>query len=135
MPDAVNISDAIAALPVLRNRTPESQGPEVDAAFTELTKTQDGGVFAGSFEGESAWERHRNGDELVQVLKGEARLTILTGDGRTVLEMKAGMLTVVPQFCWHKFHAPSGVTVMTMTPAPTDHSSADDPTQIGSEPG
>ncbi len=127
MPEAVNISDAIAALPVLRNRTPESQGPEVDAAFTELAKTQDGGVFAGSFEGESAWERHNNGDELVQVLKGEARLTILTGDGRTVLEMKAGMLTIVPQGCWHKFHAPSGVTVMTMTPAPTDHSTADDP--------
>jgi uncharacterized cupin superfamily protein len=128
MPKAVNISDAIAALPVLRNRTPETQGPEADAAFAMLAETRDGGVFAGSFEGESAWERHNNGDELVQVLKGEARLTILTGDGRTVLEMRAGMLTIVPQGCWHKFHAPSGVTVMTMTPEPTDHSTADDPT-------
>ena len=128
MPKAVHISDATAALPVLRNRTPETRGPEADAAFAELAETRDGGVFAGSFEGESAWERHINGDELVHVLAGEARLTILTGDGRTVLEMKAGMLTIVPQGCWHKFHAPSGVTVMTMTPEPTDHSMADDPT-------
>ena len=133
MPKAVHVSDAIAALPVLRNRTPETQGPEADAAFAMLVETRNGGVFAGSFEGESAWERHRNGDELVHVLDGETRLTILTGDGRTVLEMKAGMLTIVPQGCWHKFHSPSGVTVLTMTPQPTDHSTADDPTLIGSE--
>ncbi len=135
MPQAVHISEALAVLPVLRNRTPETQGPEVEAAFARLAETRDGGVFAGSFEGESAWERHGNGDELVQVLDGETRLTILTGDGRAVLEMKAGMLTVVPQGCWHKFHAPSGVTVLTMTPEPTDRSTADDPTQVGSAAG
>jgi mannose-6-phosphate isomerase-like protein (cupin superfamily) len=49
--------------------------------------------------------------------------------------MKAGMVTVVPQGCWHKFHAPAGVTVLTMTPQPTEHSTADDPTQTGSEAG
>ncbi len=135
MPKAVHVSDAIAPLPVLRNRTPETQGPEADAAFALLAETRDGGVFAGSFEGESAWERHINGDELVHVLDGETRLTILTGNGPTVLEMKAGMLTVVPQGCWHKFHARSGVTVLTMTPEPTDHSTADDPTLVGSEAG
>ncbi len=135
MPKAVDVSAAIVALPVLRNRTPESQGPEVDAAFAMLAETRDGGIFAGSFEGESPWERHVNGDELVHVLAGETRLTILTADERTVLEMTAGMLTVVPQGCWHKFHAPSGVTVLTMTPQPTDHSTADDPTQVGSETG
>ncbi len=128
MPKAVHVSEVIAALPVWRNRTPETQGPEAEAAFARLAETRDGGVFADSFEGESAWERHGNGDELVQVLEGVTRLTILTDAGRTVLEMKAGMLTVVPQGCWHKFHAPSGVTVLTMTPEPTDHSTADVPT-------
>ena len=100
MPEAVNISDAIAALPVLRNRTPETQGPEADAAFTMLSETRDGGVFAGSFEGESAWERHVNGDELVHVLDDETR-----------------------------------VTVLTMTPQPTEHSTADDPTQTDAKTG
>ena len=139
MPKAVNVSEAIAPLPVLRNRTPETPGPEggpeADAAFAMLAETRNGGVFAGSFEGESPWEHHVNGDELVHVLDGETRLTILTGNDRTVLEMKAGMVTVVPQGCWHKFHAPAGVTVLTMTPQPTEHSTADDPTQAGSEAG
>ncbi len=133
MPKAVSVSEAIAPLPVLRNRRPETQGPEADAAFATLAETRNGGVFVGSFEGESPWERHVNGDELVHVLDGATRLTILTGNGPTVLEMKAGMVTVVPQGCWHKFHAPAGVTVLTMTPQPTEHSTADDPTQAGSE--
>jgi uncharacterized cupin superfamily protein len=135
MPKAVDIRAAIAPLPVLRNRRPETEGPEAEAAFTMLAKTRNGGVFAGSFEGESAWERHGNGDELVQVLEGKTRLTILTDSGPTVLEMKAGMVTVVPQGCWHKFHAPSGVTVLTMTPQPSDLSRAVDPTQAGAAAG
>jgi uncharacterized cupin superfamily protein len=135
MPKAVDVSDAIAPLPVLRNRRPETRGPEADAAFATLAETRNGGVFAGSFEGESPWERHVNGDELVHVLDGETRLTILTGNGRTVLQMNAGMVTVVPQGCWHKFHAPAGVTVLTMTPQPTEHSTADDPTQTNAEAG
>jgi uncharacterized cupin superfamily protein len=131
MPKAVDIREAIAPLPLLRNRRPDSCGPEVDAAFATLIETRGGDVFAGSFEGESAWERHGNGDELVQVLEGETRLTILTEDGPNVLEMKAGMVSVVPQGCWHKFNAPTGVTVLTMTPQPTDHSTAEDPTTGG----
>ena len=132
MPKAVDIQKAIAGLPVLRNRTRETRGAEAAAAFATLAETGSVGVFAGSFEGESAWERHRNGDELVQVLDGEARLTILTesgppDSGRAVLDMKAGMIAVVPQGCWHKFDAPGVVTVMTMTPLPTDISSAEDP--------
>ncbi len=92
-------------------------------------------LFAGSFQGESAWERHNNGDELVQVLEGETRLTILTDSGPTELDMRGGMVTVVPQGCWHKFHAPTGVTVMTMTPQPTDRSTAKDPTRADSAKG
>jgi len=133
MPKAVSVSEAIAALPVLRNRRPETQGPEADAAFATLAETRNGGVFAGSFEGESPWERHVNGDELVHVLTGETRLTILTGNDRTVLQMTAGMVAILPQGCWHKFHAPAGVTVLTMTPQPTEHSTADDPTRVSSE--
>ena len=86
-------------------------------------------MFAGSFEGESPWERHGQGDELVHILAGATTLTILTDDGPTELSMTGGMLTVVPQGCWHKFNAPDGVTVLTVTPQPTDHSTAEDPRQ------
>jgi uncharacterized cupin superfamily protein len=131
MVKAVDIERELAKLPVLRGRTPDTPEAEADKAFAALAGFGDGGLFAGSFEGESPWERHRNGDELVHILKGRTRLTVLTDEGAQVLEMTAGMLTVVPQGCWHRFHAPEGVTVMTATPHPTDHSTAEDPREEG----
>ena len=129
MVKAVDIQAELAGLPVLEVRGPETTEAEAEAAFATLAAFRDGAVFAGSFAGESPWERHAKGDELVQVLSGATTLTILTEDGPQSLEMKAGMLTVVPQGCWHRFHAPEGVTVMTATPQPTDISFAEDPRQ------
>lgn len=131
MVKAVHIESELAKLPVLRDRKPDTPEEEAGKAFATLAEFGDGGLFAGRFEGESAWERHPNGDELVHILAGETRLTILTDEGPQVLEMTGGMLTVVPQGCWHRFHAPKGVTVLTATPQPTDHSTADDPRREG----
>lgn len=124
---AVKISEALAGKKMLTGRRADMSEAELDGIFATLVETQDGGVFAGSFQGESAWERHTNGDELVQVIDGATRLTIMTEEGPQVLEMTAGMVTVVPQGCWHRFESAAGVTVMTMTPQPTDHSTAEDP--------
>lgn len=131
MVKAVDIEKELAGRPVLRGRGPDTSEDEADAAFATLVETQDGGVFAGSFDGDSPWERHPNGDELVQVLAGATTLTVLTDDGKQVLEMKGGMVTVVPQGCWHRFSAPDGVTVLTMTPQPTEISTAQDPRAAG----
>ena len=130
MVQAVKISEALAGKKMLTGRRPEMSEEEVDGTFATLAETQDGGVYAGSFQGESAWERHSMGDELVQILEGSARVTIVTADGPQVLEMTAGMLTIVPQNCWHRFESAEGVTVMTMTPAPTDHVVASDPSDL-----
>jgi len=125
---AVTIEHELAQLTALKGRTPETP-PELEIdAFATLAAFGNGGVFTGSFDGDSPWERHTGGDELVHILKGKTELTILTDDGRQVLELQSGMLTVVPQGKWHRFHAPHGVTVLTVTPQPTDHSAADDPT-------
>jgi len=129
MVKAVDIEAELALLPMLRNRGPETTEQEATAAFATLAAFRDGGVFAGRFQGESEWERHRQGDELVHILAGAATLTILTDDGPRVLELKSGMLTVVPQGCWHRFNAPDSVTVLTATPQPTDHSNAEDPSR------
>ena len=126
---AVDIKAALAALPVLHGRRPNTPEDEAAKSFATLAACRDGGVFTGSFDGEGEWERHRNGDELVQVLAGETRLTILTADRPEALTLAAGMLTVVPQGCWHRFRAPDGVTLLTVTPLPTDHSRAEDPRQ------
>lgn len=131
MTRAVDIQAALAGLPALRGRRPDSPAEEAAAAFATLAAFRDGGIFAGSFQGDSPWERHRNGDELVHVLAGATQLTVLTDAGPEVLDLTAGMLTVVPQGCWHRFHAPDGVTVLTATPQPTDHTTAEEPPHEG----
>lgn len=118
---AIDIEAAFASLTAVKNRTPTSSGPGFDAAFDTLTQTENGAVFAASFEGTSAWERHPNGDELVQVIKGSATVTVLHDGEENTLEMGAGTFTVVPRGAWHRFQAPTGVEVMTMTPQPTEH--------------
>jgi mannose-6-phosphate isomerase-like protein (cupin superfamily) len=125
MPKPVHIATELARLPMLRGRNPETPEDEAEKAFATLAAFGNGGIFAGSFAGSSAWERHDHGDELVHVLAGETRLTILAHDGDQQLHLSAGMLTVVPQGCWHRFEAPGGVTVLTATPQPTVHSTTD----------
>jgi len=126
-PVAVDIHAALDALPTLEGRTPDSPGEDLCSAFATLALTETGGVFTGTFSGESAWERHSQGDELVQVLKGETHLTILHETDQTNMTLSAGMLTIVPRGCWHKFKAEKPVSLITMTPQPTDHSMAADP--------
>jgi len=124
---AVDIKAELAGLSVLRERSTSTPATEVQAAFTVLAPFRDGSVFAGRFSGETPWERHQKGDELVQILEGAATLTIMTDEGPRSFELHAGMLLVVPQGHWHRFEAPGGVTVLSATPQPTDHTAAADP--------
>ena len=89
--------------------------------FTRLADYRDGGIFAAGFSGVSQWERHNTGDEIVQVLKGAATLTMKISGGEEKLALEAGTIAVVPQGVWHQFSAPDGVTIMTTTPQPTEH--------------
>ncbi len=127
MTKAVDIAAELAKLPVLHDRRPTTSPETAGPSFGGIAPFRGEDVTVGSFDGESAWERHRNGDEIVQIVAGETRLTILDGAETVELDLKAGMMTVVPQGCWHKFRAPKGVSVLTVTPGPTDESSAEDP--------
>ena len=77
-PRAIDIAAELAGLPVLRERGVNTPADEVRAAFAALAPFRDGGIFAGRFSGETPWERHQKGDELVQILDGAATLTIMT---------------------------------------------------------
>ncbi|MEQ9638764.1 MAG: cupin domain-containing protein [Alphaproteobacteria bacterium] len=120
-PKAISIADALAGRPMLDGRRPDTPAEEASAAFATLADFREGSIFTGRFRGESPWERHRMGDELVHILDGATTLTIVTDDGPVDLDLKTGMLTVVPQGCWHRFKSADGVTVLTATPQPTDH--------------
>ncbi|HEV3347090.1 MAG TPA: hypothetical protein VHC93_08370, partial [Methylomirabilota bacterium] len=65
---------------------------------------------------------------------GAATLTIMTDDGPQAFALSAGMLIVVPQGHWHRFDAPEGVTVLSATPQPTEHTAAADPRDAGASP-
>src|SRR5215470_9026818 len=100
---------------------------EAKASFAKLDDFGQGGIFLAKFSGQTPWERHRNGDELVHVLAGEVDLTVLTETEPVTLTLAAGSIFVVPLGLWHRQLARSPVTLLTATPQPTDLSHLDDP--------
>ena len=125
----VDLKAELAKLRTLRGRTPETPAAEREGAFAKLAPIRDGNVFLAKFAGESSWERHPQGDELVQIVDGSTILHVMTADGPQAHQLSAGMVAIVPRNTWHRFEAPDGVSLMTATPQPTQHLSVavDDP--------
>jgi uncharacterized cupin superfamily protein len=121
MATLVDLNAELAKTTMLRGRTPQTTRAERQGSSRKLADYRDGAIFASSFSGEGAWERHRNGDEFVHILDGAATLHLMTGEGPQALALRAGMIAIVPQGIWHRFDSPDGVTLMTATPQPTDH--------------
>jgi len=80
--------------------------PDLDAE-TGLQALKVLGTFNGCmvglvhYSGETAWERHAAGDELLYILEGEAELTALTSDGPISVRASAGDLIEIPRGIWH----------------------------------
>jgi quercetin dioxygenase-like cupin family protein len=117
----VDLNLEFARLTMLQHRTPTSTEAERQGAFGRVAPYRDGAIFTAKFAGTSAWERHPQGDEIVQIIDGETTLHLMTAEGRQSATLRAGMLTIVPQNTWHQFESPNGVCVMTATPQPTEH--------------
>lgn len=118
---ALDLKAEFAKLAMLKGRTPASSEADRKGAFARLAEYRDGGMFAAKFSGLSAWERHPQGDEIVQIVDGATTLHLMTEEGKQSLSLSAGMVVIVPQNMWHQFEAPDGVCVMTATPQPTEH--------------
>jgi quercetin dioxygenase-like cupin family protein len=117
----IDLKGELGKLRTLRGRTPETPEAEREGAFAKLAPYRDGGMFAVKCAGESAWERHPNGDEIVQIVEGATIVHLMTADGPQSVALKAGMVIIVPQNTWHRFEAPDGVSLVTATPQPTEH--------------
>jgi mannose-6-phosphate isomerase-like protein (cupin superfamily) len=117
----VDFKAEFARLTMLKNRTPTSSEAEREGAFARLAPYRDGAIFAARFAGTSAWERHPQGDEIVQIVDGATTLHLMTAEGRHSVSLSSGMMAIVPRNTWHQFEAPDGVCVMTATPQPTEH--------------
>jgi mannose-6-phosphate isomerase-like protein (cupin superfamily) len=133
----VDLDAELGKLTMLRGRKPEMLEAERKASggFATLAPFRDGNLFSAKFSGNGAWERHPNGDELVQVVEGAATLHLMTDDGPQTHRLRAGMLAIVPQGAWHRFEAPDGVCLLTATPKPTEHLTVDveDPRSLTTE--
>lgn len=70
-PHPISIDDAFGALTFLSGRTPSTTAEQSAGAFLELTPYREGGVFVGYWAGNSEWERHSVGEEIVFVIEGE----------------------------------------------------------------
>ena len=123
----VDINAETGKLRMLKGRRPDMLEEERKASggFATLTPFRDGNIFSAKFSGDGAWERHPNGDELVQIVDGSTILHLMTDAGPETHQLKAGMIAIVPQNTWHRFEAPDGVCLLTATPKPTEHLTVD----------
>jgi mannose-6-phosphate isomerase-like protein (cupin superfamily) len=136
MPTLIDLSAELASLEMLPNRTPRTTRAERQGSSRNVGGYRDGAIFVTKFAGEGAWERHRNGEEIVHIIDGDTVVHLITEGGEPeALELRAGMIAIVPQGAWHRFSSP-GVTLMTVTPQPTDHPEVhvDDPRTLDAQP-
>ena len=123
----LDLKAEFSKLSLLRGRTPETTEAvrKASGGFATLAPFRDGNIYSAKFSGDGAWERHPNGDELVQIVEGSATLHVITEDGPQSYPVSAGTMVVVPQNTWHRFHSPDGVSLVTATPKPTEHLTVD----------
>jgi hypothetical protein len=84
MVHVIDLNAEFSKLTMLKNRTPTSSDAERAGAFGRVEPYRDGAIFPAKFAGISAWERHRNGDEIVQIVDGATTLHLMTDAGREV---------------------------------------------------
>ncbi len=117
----IGFEAAFEQLEFLAGRLPSVSGENGDRYFAELAPYRDGAIFIAHYQGNSEWERHGSGDEIVCVLEGETSL-IIAEDGECISHvLQAGELLIVPQHRWHRFETLKSVKVLSVTPQPTDH--------------
>ena len=122
-PIPISVDAAIAGLTFLPDRAPTTTSAASSDSFTMLSSYRDGGVFVGHWAGNSEWERHTVGDEVVMVIDGETTIYFLCDEEERAAVLCAGELVVVPEGTWHRFETPAGVKLLSVTPQPTDHTS------------
>ena len=124
-PERISLTSAFDTLEFLPDRVP---GDDRDAAaaggapwYAQVAPYREGAVFIVHYAGDSEWERHPVGDEVVMVVDGSTTMTLATDDGDVQIGLGPMEMVVVPQGMWHRFHTPDGARIMTVTPTPTDH--------------
>jgi mannose-6-phosphate isomerase-like protein (cupin superfamily) len=110
--------------PVSRARAIDSFG---FAQLGQLNGVPLGVVRASGFHERSAWERHRDTDELLMVLGGSVTVEILTDHDSHLVPLTAGQFTIVPRGHWHRHTMARDLIELFYMPGSNEQSTADDP--------
>src|SRR5438552_849778 len=135
-PSIIDLNAELAKLTMFR-RTPQSTREETKGSVARLASYRDGLLLAIKSSGTDHWERHLTGDELIHILDGTATLEIVCDAGPPKsFAVRTGMIAVIPQGTWHRFHSSEGVTLMTATPFPSEviELDVDDPRTVERKP-
>src|ERR1700737_1781780 len=136
LPSIIDLDAELAMLTMFRGRTPQSTMADRKGSGGRLASYRDGALTATKFAGKGHWESHLAGDELIHILDGAAALEIVGEHGPQSFALRAGMIAVIPQGAWHRFHSSEGVTLMTATPSPSEviELDVDDPRTVERKP-
>jgi mannose-6-phosphate isomerase-like protein (cupin superfamily) len=85
-------------------------------ANRRLGQHNDDSVGLGRYSGQSPWERHTNGDELLYVVDGEVNVEALTDGAAFRGTLRAGSLFIVPKGVWHQLTARPSATIFFVSP-------------------
>ena len=109
--------------------TENTTGEEADAAVRTVAQL-DHQLTLGvmSYSGQTPWERHPGGDELLYALDGEVEVTVLTDDGPVHETVRKGSAFVCVKGLWHRQLARKSVSMLYGTATETSEVSfAEDP--------
>jgi len=128
-----DLRDALKSVPHL-TITDETTEEDANAAVRNVAKVGKLTIGVMSYMGQTPWERHTGGDELLLALDGELEITTLTDDGPVKRRLRAGEAFVCPQGLWHRQYAPKSVSMLYGTAVETSEiSMADDPRVVSHE--
>jgi mannose-6-phosphate isomerase-like protein (cupin superfamily) len=117
-PSIIDLRTELAKLTMFRGRTPQSTMADRKGSAARLASYRDGALLSSKFAGKGHWEAHP-GDELIHILDGTAILEIVCDEAPPKsFALRAGMMAVIPQGAWHRFHSSEGVALVTATPFP-----------------
>ncbi|MCC7254051.1 cupin domain-containing protein [Hyphomicrobium sp.] len=80
------------------------------------------------FSGQTGWERHTGGDEILFILEGETELTQLTAEGEIRQTVRKGDVVQIPAGVWHSQRTRSPVKLLFLTVGEGSEGSATTPT-------
>jgi mannose-6-phosphate isomerase-like protein (cupin superfamily) len=135
-PSIIDFNAELAKLTMFRGRATQSTMADRKGSSARLAPYRDGGLFITKFAGKGHWESHIPGDELIHMVDSTATVKIVGADGPQSFALRAGMVAVIPQGAWHRFHSTEGVTLMTATPSPSEviELEVDDPRTVERKP-